>query len=95
MKYRGKNNFYDLDKQIQENNRILYRKLNVALGKSRVECKIKMQNPFIEEKKLQKSSAKFFDNEKTLQKMIYNVQPFWIKKSLKNAKMKNKTLPNP
>ena len=36
MKYRGRNNFYDLDKQIQENNRLLYRKLNVALGKSRV-----------------------------------------------------------
>ena len=47
MKYRGNNNFYDLDRQIQENNRILYRKLNVALSRSRVECKIKMPNPFI------------------------------------------------
>ena len=47
IKYRGNNNFYDLDRQIQENNRILYRKLNVALSRSRVECKIKMPNPFI------------------------------------------------
>jgi hypothetical protein len=47
MKYRGNNNFYDLDRQIKENNRSIYRKLNVALSKSRIECKISILNPFL------------------------------------------------
>jgi len=42
MKFRGNNNFYDLDRQIQDNRRCLYRKLHVAFGRSRVECKLKL-----------------------------------------------------
>lgn len=42
MKFRGNNNFYDLDRQIKDNRHSLYRKLNVALGRSRVECNLKM-----------------------------------------------------
>jgi|JI6StandDraft_1071083.scaffolds.fasta_scaffold353274_2 hypothetical protein len=42
LKTRSKNNFYDLDQQIQDNRLSLYRKLSVALRKSRIACKIKL-----------------------------------------------------
>ena len=47
MKFSSRNDFYDLDKQIENNQEGLYRKLNVVLRKTRLDCKIKLDNPFL------------------------------------------------
>ena len=48
MKFRSNNNFYDLKGQIKDNSKSLYRKLNVALRRSKGECLGKLQNPFLD-----------------------------------------------
>ena len=85
MKFYSSNNFYDLDKQIETNKETLYRKMNVALRKARFTCKIKMENPFVAKSVSKRSS---FNPERHLTKLIYNVQPFWIKRSMIKSNFK-------
>ncbi len=66
MKFRGNNNFYDLKEQIKDNSKSLYRKLNVALRRTKGVCLGKLQNPFLNEKKQSLPSPKFFNPEKSL-----------------------------
>lgn len=82
MKDRSNNNFYDLDKQIENNREALYRKMNVALRKCRVECKIKLENPFARGSSSQLKESHCSENqEKNLSRLIFNVQPYWVKRS--------------
>ena len=50
MKDNSTNNFYNLDQQIEANKHSLYRKMNIVLRKVRLDCKIKLDNPFITKK---------------------------------------------
>ena len=49
MVYRSKNDFYDLDRQIEANRVGMFRKMNVALRKARGEFNVKLRNPFEKE----------------------------------------------
>ena len=77
MKDNSSNDFYNLDRQVIANKHSLYRKMNIVLRKYRLDCKIKMENPFVA-KKEEKTE---FDQQKQLSKLIYNVQPYWVKRS--------------
>ena len=87
MKFYSRSDFYDLDQQIKNNKEGLYRKLNVALRKTRLDCTIKLDNPFLVKKETKKERLKSEGHlnkntpERQLSKLIFNVQPYWVKRS--------------
>ena len=89
MKFYSKNDFYDLDRQIENNQEGLYRKLNVALRNSRLDCEVRMENPFLAKRTTLKGDSNRLSQEKQLSRLIFNVQPYWIKRSLTKSETRN------
>jgi hypothetical protein len=90
MKVSTKNDFYDLDRQIENNKETLYRKMNVALRKSNVGCGNRMENPFVVRKGGVRVERQGFTPERHLSRLIFNVQPYWIKKSVARSQFRQK-----
>lgn len=80
LPFRSNNDFYELDKQIKNNSRSLYRKMTVAIRREKMGNIARLSNPFMKEEAGQKNSRRSFNQEKNLSDLIYYVQPYWIKK---------------